>query len=195
MNKVSWKIKRALFEIFREIFPFQIILKKENENLIYLLEQINISGKYVLDLGVGIGNVIQFLTPASRVYAIDFTKTMLHATQENYPSAGLILADVKEIPVKSNSIDIITAVGLVEYLKDMIPMVEESCRLLKNDGFFLMTFSPPNFWSWLRLVFGHVIYTRKLTQITSVARICSFEIQHHKKTLMQYQVLLKKNVI
>ena len=188
-------MKKKLFELFREIFPFQLILKKENENLVDLLEKINISNKYVLDLGVGIGNVIQFLKPAMRVFAIDFTETMLLSTKEKYPSAGLILADAKKIPVRSNSMDIITAVGLVEYLKDMIPLMEESCRLLKNEGYFLMTFSPPNFWSWLRLVFGHVIYTRKLTQITSVARICSFEIQQHKKTLMQYQVLLKKNVV
>ena len=192
MNKMLWNLKTKFFKLFRSSFPFGIILNKENRNLVSLLEKVEISGKTALDLGVGTGNVIQFLIEARNVFGIDFTNSMLQETRKNFPSVELILADASIVPMKSESFDLITSVGLIEYLNDAIPFFEESCRLLKDEGYLVLTFSPANIWTKLRSLTGHSVYSRKLKQIVSVANLNNFRIVDYQQSMMQQQILMQK---
>jgi len=194
MSKLFWRLKRRLFDLFRDNYPFRDILEKENENFRQLIEKADIKGKTVLDLGVGTGNVLFFLDSASKSYGLDFTESMLKQAKERFPEAGYVKAKAQSLPFKSNSLDVITAVGLVEYVKDIIPIVEESCRVLKKDGYFLLTFSPKNIWTRLRVLLGHPVYARKLGQLESVIKFCHFEVCECMESMMQNQVLLKKSV-
>ena len=194
MNKLFWNLKSRFYKLFRSAFPFGTILNKENGNLISLLNQAEMREKTVLDLGVGTGNVIQFLNGAKHVFGIDFTNSMLHEVRANFPFVEIIQADALFLPIKTKSIDLITAVGLIEYVKDAIPFFEESCRILKNDGYLVLTFSPANIWTRIRLLSGHPIYARKLDQITGVANLCNFQIKDYQQSMMQHQVLMQKAV-
>ena len=192
MSDFVWRLKRRLFETFRNSGPFKTILEKENQNLVYLLNQISLADKRVLDLGVGTGNVLNFLKDAHKVIGIDFSESMLHSTKKHFPEANLVRANVAGLPIRSDCADLVTAVGLVEYLKDIIPLVEEVNRTLKHKGYFLLTFSPPNIWTRLRLFLGQPLYPRNLEQVASVARFNHFELCDHTRSMMQVQVLLVK---
>ena len=192
MSELVWRLKRRLFETFRNSGPFKTILEKENQNLVYLLNQISLADKRVLDLGVGTGNVLNFLKDAHKVIGIDFSESMLLSTKKHFPEANLVRANVVQLPIRSDCLDVITAVGLVEYLKDIIPLVEEVSRSLRHKGYFLLTFSPPNIWTRLRLFLGHPLYPRNLDQIASVARFNQFELCYHTQSMMQVQVLFVK---
>ncbi len=194
MNKLFWNLKTRFYKLFRSAFPFGTILNKENVNLISLLNQAEIGGKTVLDLGVGTGNVIPFLSGAKHVFGIDFTNSMLHEVRANFPFVEIVQADALFLPIKTKSVDIITAVGLIEYIKDAIPFFEESCRILKNNGYLVLTFSPANIWTQIRLLLGNPIYARKLDQITGVANLCNFLVKGYQQSMMQHQVLLQKAV-
>jgi len=192
MNKLFWNFKSWFFKSFRSGFPFGTILNKENENLILLLDQAKIEGKTVVDVGVGTGNVVRFLNKSKRVFGIDFTFSMLEKFHIKFPVVDIIQADALCIPLKSESVDVITAVGLIEYIKDAIPFFEESCRILKNNGYLVLTFSPANIWTWMRVLLGHPLYSRKLDQITGVANLCSFKTKDFRQSMMQHQVLMQK---
>ena len=195
MNKLLWDLKTRFYKLFRSAFPFGTILNKENGNLISLLNQAGLREKTVVDLGVGTGNVIQFLSEAKHVFGIDFTNLMLHETKANFPFVEIVQADALFLPIKTKSVDIITAVGLIEYIEDEIPFFKESCRILKNNGYLILTFSPANIWTRLRLLLGHPIYARRLEQITGVAYLCNFQIKDYQQSLMQTQILMQKTVV
>ncbi|MDW7680180.1 MAG: class I SAM-dependent methyltransferase [bacterium] len=192
MNELYWKSKKTLYERFRHRAPFQKILERENENLLRLLKQTHHCDKAVVDLGVGIGNVIQFLPDAKTLIGIDYSDSMIKSTREHFPHCKLILADVMHIPLSSNSVDLITAVGLTEYLKDIIPLAKEVCRVLKPGGFLIITFSPKNILTRLRVLLGRPVYSRKPEQMISVAKFCGFEIVDELQSLMQHQALFAK---
>ena len=194
MNKLFWNLKTRFYKLFRSAFPFGTILNIENRNLVLLLNQAGIGKKTILDLGVGTGNVIPFLSGAKHVFGIDFTNSMLHEVRANFPFVEIVQADALFLPIKTKSVDIITSVGLIEYIKNAIPFFEESCRILKNDGYLVLTFSPANIWTRIRLLSGHSIYARRLEQITSVANLCNFEIKDYQQSMMQHQVLMQKAV-
>jgi len=191
MTNLRWRLKRW-FIVLRDSLPFNSILKRENENFRLLLSAMGSGPKKVLDLGVGTGNVLRQLSESFQRFAIDFTLSMLKTTKKHFPSAHLVQADASILPFKSGSFDLVTAVGLLEYIQDIIPLFNEVCRTLKKEGFFIFTFAPRNLWSGLRILLGHQIRMRKLEQINSLVNICEFELVEVRHTMMQVQVLIKK---
>ncbi|MBC8183072.1 class I SAM-dependent methyltransferase [candidate division KSB1 bacterium] len=194
MNKLLWNLKTRYYKLFRSFYPFQRILNKENSNLVTLINQVELKGKSVLDLGVGTGNVLEYLNGAKSIIGLDFTYSMLLEARESYPNLPFIQADALSIPVKTKSMDMITAVGLIEYIKDIIPFFEETCRILKNGGCLVLTFSPANFWTRMRLLLGHPIYVRTSDQLKGVIQQYNFQIIDYQQSMMQHQVLLQKSV-
>jgi len=118
--------------------------------------------------------------------------SMLKMTKKRFPSAHLAQADASFLPFKSSSFDLVTAVGLLEYIHDTIPLFNEVYRTLRKEGFFILTFAPRNLWSGVRILLGHQIRMRNLEQINSLANIYEFELIEVKHTMMQVQVLIKK---
>jgi len=194
MNKFFWNLKARYFKLFRSHFPFENILNQENSNLVALINTVETEEKIILDLGVGTGNVLQFFNSGKRVLGIDVTYSMLLEAREKFPKVKFVQADVLYIPLKSNSIDIITSVGLIEYVKETILFFEESCRILKKGGYLILTFSPSNFWTGMRLLLGHPIYTRTLDQLKGIVKLCNFQIIDYQQSIMQHQVLLQKSI-
>jgi ubiquinone/menaquinone biosynthesis C-methylase UbiE len=194
MNRLLWNLKTRYYKLFRSLFPFKLILNKENNNLVALIKQVEIKNKIVLDLGVGTGNALNFLKGEKDIFGIDLTFFMLKEAQKKFPKAKLIQANVLSIPLKTKSIDIVTAVGLIEYIQDTIPFIEELYRILKNEGYLILTFSPKNFWTRMRLLLGHPIYAMSFDQIKENAIRHNFWIIDYQQSMMQQQVLLQKVV-
>ncbi|NOZ61441.1 MAG: class I SAM-dependent methyltransferase [Calditrichaeota bacterium] len=191
MTNLRWRLKRW-FILLRDSFPVNSILKRENKNFRTLLSATGAGPQRVLDLGVGTGNVLRQFSDSFQCFAIDFTFSMLKTTKKNFPAAHLAQADANILPFKSEIFALVTAVGLLEYIEDTIPLFNEVCRVLKKKGFFIFTFAPKNLWSCLRILLGHQIRMRKLEQINSLANICEFELVEVRHTIMQVQVLIKK---
>jgi ubiquinone/menaquinone biosynthesis C-methylase UbiE len=192
MNRTFWNLKTGYYKLLRSIFPFKIILNKENNNLVALIKQVETENKIMLDLGVGTGNVLNFLKGEKHLFGLDLTFSMLKEAQKNFPKARLIQANVLFIPLKTKSIDMITVVGLVEYIQDTIPVIEELYRILKNESYLILTFSPKKFWTRMRLLLGHPVYPMYLDQVQKIVKRYQFQIIDNQQSLMQQQVLLQK---
>jgi len=192
MNDWRWNLKTKLYRCVRISFPFNIILKRENKRLESILCDIEINNKKVVDLGTGTGNVLKYFSNSNLVLGIDLTFSMLQVTRQLYPGIKLIQADALKLPVKTDSVELITAIGLSEYLSDIESLFMEAHRLLKADGFLLLTFSPGGIWTSLRLLLGYPIYPRTLNELISIASSERFRLIKDTHSVMQVQVLFQK---
>ena len=193
MNDPIWSLKAKFYRTLRTNFPFNFILKKENKKLESILGLIGISNKKTVDLGTGTGNVLQYLVDSKLTIGIDFTFSMLQSMRQYYPETNLLQANAIALPIKHGSLELVTAVGLSEYLKNVEPLFKETCQVLKKNGFLLLTFSPCGIWSRLRLLLGHKIYLRTFADLDAIAKSEGFQIIKNSHSLMQAQVLFQKN--
>ena len=95
--------------------------------------------KVLLDCGCGTG---RFALPMSvffmRTFGIDKDNAMLDVARGKDDSIIWIQADVTEIPIKENSIDVVLASMLIEHLDSLDSYLCEAHRLLKENGVFLV---------------------------------------------------------
>jgi len=192
MNKWLWQLKAKLYDSVRNWFPFSLILKAENRKVAALIESIELRQRNVVDLGTGTGNGLPLFAAANYVVALDLSYHMLRAARRNFGNVKFIQADCNRSPFKSGVFDVISAIGLSEYLSDIEAFFAESFRLLKKDGFLLMTCAPPGLWTRLRLFLGHVIYPRTIESLQSIGKKKGFRVIRISASFMQSQLLFQK---
>jgi 2-polyprenyl-3-methyl-5-hydroxy-6-metoxy-1,4-benzoquinol methylase len=111
----------------------------------------------LLDLGCGdcqLTNRLSCKSGVNLIITVDSSDTRIGYSQShNWKS---IKADLNHIlPIESNSVDIIHAGDVIEHLNDTDTFVKEIKRILKPDGYALI--STPNLASWhniIALIFG-----------------------------------------
>jgi ubiquinone/menaquinone biosynthesis C-methylase UbiE len=192
MNNWLWRLKAKIYRPIRSGFPFNLVLKFENNRLNDILKSIAIKDLCVIDLGTGTGNVIQFLPEANRILGIDKTFEMLQQAWASFPNTKFIRADALAIPLKSNSVELITAIGLTEYIENLSICFSEVQRLLKRNGYFVVSYSPSGLWTRLRLLLGHAIFPKRLEQLIEIAKQEQMQLIKSSRTLMQGQILFQK---
>ena len=93
-----------------------------------------VRGKKVLDVGCGRGELMAKLKNRM-VYGIDFSEKMLDSSVPN-----TLIASAEDMPFKNGFFDCVTAIGLIEYLKDDLAFVAESHRVLKLGGYLIISY-------------------------------------------------------
>ena len=106
MSDSLWKLKAKLYRSLRSKFPFNLVLKGENKRLEFILHSLEIAGKKVIDLGTGIGNVLQFFVRSGVLIGIDSTFSMLKLAKQLNTGVNLIQADALKLPIKRNSFEL-----------------------------------------------------------------------------------------
>ena len=102
----------------------------------------------LLDLGCGTGANLNFLSSYGRAVGLDWG-----AAAARYASARtsvpVFRGDVKTLPFKTNSIDLITAFDLIEHIDDDVQCARELARVCRPGGFVMVTV-PAFAWMWGR---------------------------------------------
>ena len=104
-----------------------------------------IEGKSVLDLGCGEGYGSYILSKsAAHVIGLDIDeKTVKHASSKYIKdNLEFIQGSVLKVPIKDKLFDVIVCFELLEHIEDHNKLLSEIKRLLKDDGFLLI--STPN---------------------------------------------------
>lgn len=99
----------------------------------------------VLDLGCGGGrNIEYFLTKADKVYGLDHSETSIKRASEinnkeiESGKCQILVGDVKSLPFKDESIDIVTAFETIYFWDGIEKCFKEIYRVLKKGGQFLI---------------------------------------------------------
>lgn len=210
-------VKSFLYQNFRQRFPFNKILEQENENLNLLISSINIYPDSVLDIGIGHGNALigfqacfnrmepdlhkrflknnqpslQIVPGFPLIIGIDNSWPMIKYAQRAV-KAELLKGNGCHLPFKNQSLALILAIGIIEYLPDVTIFFQEVCRVLRKNGCLIVTFSPWNFLFFLRFLLGNRLYFHSMNEFELAFQKHSFRLERKLEAPMQIQYLLKK---
>ena len=113
---------------------YKAIIKWKN---IFLKDHISI-----VDFGCGNGdNLVKFSKITDKVYGIDLSPNMVKLSREKNPNLEIYCGEITSFNKKVN---IVTAVGLVEYLEDINDLFSSSKKILKNEGLLIFSFNKKN---------------------------------------------------
>lgn len=103
-------------------------------------------GQQLLDLGIGTGLSSQLFARAGiEVHGLDSSDDMLAACRQKGFARRLLKYDLSDhpFPYPDCSFDIILAVGVLHFFRDLDPIFMEARRLLKENGAFGFTVVDP----------------------------------------------------
>ena len=95
-----------------------------------------LSGKKVLDIGCGAGQITDYLTQKGNdAIGIDFSEELLKIAKQNFPSSKFILADICEYEQKERVNGIITK-DVLFHLSDenLVSVLQKFRRMIKPNG-------------------------------------------------------------
>ena len=115
---------------------------KLNDHLRFILPSFNFGGKTVyLEIGCGPSHIGDYLQSerGCKFIGLDFNYKALVVLKTYFDKKGykdylLIHADVKDIPLKDESVDFIYGGGVIEHVKDTSGVLRELSRVLKTGG-------------------------------------------------------------
>lgn len=105
------------------------------------------SPRCILDIGCGTGMLMEDLAHFGRVCGLDFSPVALNYCKQRGLSR-LARADVQAMPIRSQSVDLVTALDLVEHVPDDRRLMAELYRILAPGALALLTVpAHPSLWS------------------------------------------------
>ena len=102
-------------------------------------------GHTVLDLGSGAGNdafvARRLVGEKGKVYGVDFTEAMVQKANENktklgYSNVDFVLGDIENMPIASDSIDIVLSNCVMNLVPNKEKAYQEVYRVMKQGGKF-----------------------------------------------------------
>lgn len=100
-------------------------------------------GKFI-DLGCGTYPYCQMALKkeGSEVWGLDISYKAIESLRKNFPTINYIVGDVRDLPLKDNLFDYITAGEVLEHMEKPDEALKEMTRILKVGG--IMALSVPN---------------------------------------------------
>jgi SAM-dependent methyltransferase len=103
----------------------------------------------VLDVGCGPGGLFDALSrEVVRVNGVDLSPGMIAAARARYPRDRYEVADILALPFAGESMDLVTCLGVIEYLPQPADALRALWSVLRPGGRLVVSF--PNRGSWLR---------------------------------------------
>jgi ubiquinone/menaquinone biosynthesis C-methylase UbiE len=106
--------------------------------------EIDLKNKFqtIVDVGCGLGGGISFYKDFynfKKCIGIDLTSKHIEIAKSNNFNIDFYLASATKLPIKSNSVDVITSVESVDYYDPLSKFAKESFRVLKNTGTLIIS--------------------------------------------------------
>jgi len=101
-------------------------------------------GARLLEVGCGAGSLLsQVVARGYRYYGCDLSPRMAAGAQARARSArvaaGIACADAERLPFRTASVDLVIAVGVLEYLPEPLRFLAETSRVLRPGGRLLLS--------------------------------------------------------
>lgn len=145
---------RASFDRAADTYDGAAVLQKlVRDEMMDRLSLIKLSPSTILDAGCGTGHgsfALQKKFRRSKVFSLDFALGMLQKTYQQQSALkkifgvkNLICADIEDIPVADNSMDLVWSNLALQWCNDLDKSFTEAMRVLKPNSLFIFsTFGP-----------------------------------------------------
>ncbi len=176
MNELSARNNLSSYEVESKVESFHWWFVGRRRLLKSLLTFVNIRDGITIDVGCGTGSNLKALESARlNVIGLDRSRFALSFTRKKgrFP---LMVGDLNELPVKTNSVGLIIAMDLLEHLDDDSKGIKECLRVLNKGGYLILTVPAFGFlWGIQDDVTGHMRrYSKK--EIVNKLRAAGYDI-------------------
>lgn len=132
-------------------------MSTKDNTLKIILNKLNLFNKNVLDLGPGSGRWLDYIKKfnPNQIYAADFSLKIKAKCKKKVDEFKIINFENGKIDFKSNSMDIIMVIEVLEHIRNYKSFLKELIRISKSGG--VLIFTIPNICSFIsrvRLLFG-----------------------------------------
>ncbi|NUN66289.1 class I SAM-dependent methyltransferase [Pseudanabaena biceps] len=100
----------------------------------------------ILEVGGGQGGLTALLYPKSHITNLDFEPKFAQAACNQQPNVRFVCGDATQLPFPDNSFDAVTMFDVLEHIPDDRRAVAEAFRVLKPNGFLMV--STPDASTW-----------------------------------------------
>lgn len=185
-----WDFKADFYNGVRALPVFRNIHHEEMRNLQRLFPAQLFACH--LDLGTGTGSSLNAFPPSEFTVVSDASSKMLAMAKKtsNFPAVRCNAGN--KLPFHARTFDLITAIGLLEYLQNIDLFFEEIFRVAKDGATLIFTSTPPGSYSKLRIFTGTLPRARFGESIRSSLRTTGWIVRGHARSLMQEQWLCQK---
>ncbi len=187
-----WDARARSYDWYRRLPLLRAVTDQEMTNLAELLHDLRLQQCRVLDVGTGTGAGIELVPASARLFAADRSRNMLALARRRRRRAGFFCADAIRLPLKSDTFRLVMAIGLFEYQRDRLQLLEELQRVTMAGGHILITYSRKHAFNLIRLFWGKRIYMMTPHSFARLAEIARLARVAEKRSLIQSQVLLCK---
>jgi malonyl-CoA O-methyltransferase len=177
MRHIAEQFNRAAAKYTQAAFLQHEVGTRLDERLDY----INIQPRTILDLGCGTGKQLALLKtryPQAEIIGIDFAERMLQqATAQN--TDPLICASAQQLPFADNSVDLIFSNLMFQWCDPLITALQESYRVLREDGLIMFTTFGPDTLQELRYCWALVDQHPHVNEFTDMHHVGDWLMQAH----------------
>ena len=186
---------RERLERLRDIEAWHFWFAGRRELVARLLRRYAGARHIALDLGCGTGGALDALgTGAGPVLGLDLRPEGLADTRRRRPDAWLVQADAVRLPLRDATVDVITALDVLEHLDDETAL-DEIRRVLRPGGVLLLTVPAlPWLWSFRDRDAGHLRRYRRgdLAARVAAAGLRVVWVNHYQALLLPLVALSRR---
>lgn len=183
-----WAWKAPLYSFVRGLPLCKNILLAEQARLTRLLQQLKTPPTHHLDIGAGTGDSLSLFHAHERLVCLDASLAMLRRLSHQ----PKIVAHAEALPFADATFDFVSAIGVLEYVREEKFFFAEAQRVLKPRGFFLFTSAPRIPSNYLRALWGERLYLRNEKEVRAALSAEHWRVVAHDRTFLQEQWLLEK---
>jgi len=104
-------------------------------------------GKRILDIGCGTGYYLYRMGTELNIHnglnGIDISFNAVRLAKQRLPNALLQVADAAQLPFSDESMDLVTAYSVMQYMECPKDVIHEIFRILRPGGYFILTIHRP----------------------------------------------------
>jgi ubiquinone/menaquinone biosynthesis C-methylase UbiE len=148
--------------VLSEFYRYRVETPSFNvlHKVIKLLSKLNVRGEVMIDIGCGDGTVTKQLAEsigAKEVWGVDISERSLDVARSKGIETLKLDINHETLPFPDNTVDVVTGIEIIEHLVNPDNFLKESYRVLKDNGYLIL--STPNLTSWLNrllLLLGYI---------------------------------------
>lgn len=191
----------------KKIFDFQNEIGEiiySTEILKRLMKKVDSSNSSlkIVDLGCGNAYLLRFLKENCRkshqFYGIDASSAVIKANSVRYPMINFFNRDVLKTKFKNDFFDVAISTMVIEHLDDDVGFVKEVKRILKQDGFFMVSsvMKKKGAWYYLKnsqgesvLTLDHIKEYSSEEELGKLLSKCHFQVLNLQSTPLSFPLI------
>lgn len=187
-----WDFKAGIYRSARKTWPINLFLTPENTNVQRFIDKIDRPVNLVIDIGCGTGNASGLIKTQAPIIGVDASLAMLRKLKAFQPATLPVCADIRFLPFKPASADLVLAIGVFEYFRSVDKLLRGLAEILKSDGVLIFTNACKNVINIFRNLLGHLTYPLELHQVVEILETMPFKNLRCQKSFLQNQFSILK---